>query len=37
MICTAVKKDAQGKVVPVQTMTFQENDDSLHLAEKQLK
>ena len=30
-------KDAHGKVVPVQTMTFRESDDSLHLAEKRLK
>ena len=37
IICAAVKKDAHGKVVPVQTMTFRETDDSLHLAEKQLK
>ena len=33
----AVKKDAHGKVVPVQTMTFQETNNTLHLAEKQLK
>ena len=32
-----MKKDDHGKVVPVQTMTFRETDDSLHLAEKQLK
>ena len=30
-------KDAHGKVVPDQTMTFQESDDSLYLAEKRLK
>ena len=32
-----MKKDAHGKVDPVQTMTFRETDDSLHLDEKQLK
>ena len=32
-----MKKDAQGKLVPVQTMTFRETDDSFHLAEKELK
>ena len=37
IICAAVKKDAHGKVDPVQTMTFRETDDSLHLDEKQLK
>ena len=32
-----MKEDAQEKVAPVQTMTFQETNDSLHLAEKQIK
>ena len=37
VICAALKKDYHGKVVPVQTMTFWKIDDSLHLAEEQLK
>ena len=37
VICAALKKDYHGKVVPVQMMTFWEIDDSLHLAEEQLK
>ena len=37
IICATVKKDAHGKVVPVQTMTFRGTDDSMHLHEKQLK
>ena len=32
-----MKNDAHGQVLPVQTMTFRKTDDSLHLAEKQLK
>ena len=37
VICTAVKKDAHEKLVPVQMMTFREIHDFLHLAEKQLE
>ena len=37
IICTEVKKDNHGKVIPVQTMTFRSKDDKEHLAEKQLK
>ena len=36
-ICDAVKNDALGKVVRVQTTTYRETNDSLHLAKKQLK
>ena len=32
-----MKSDGHGQVVPVQTMTFRKTNDSLHLAEKQLK
>ena len=33
----SLAKDAHTRVVFVQTMTFRETDNSLHLAEKQLK
>ena len=37
VICDAVNDNAHRNVVPVQTTTFRETDDSLHFAEKQLK
>ena len=32
-----MKNNAHGKIVPFQTITFRETDDSLLLAEEQLK
>ena len=37
IICTEVKKDNHGKVIPVKTMTFRSKYDKEHLAEEQLK